>query len=210
MRKYLLYIFSFFLLFIIFPAQSSVFAASFGFDKETAQTESGGTIQLQVTIDGGTDEISSADAYVVYDSDLLTVESVTEGTFLPTVSSDTTTEGKIYIAGMVDDPATSKTGTGTLATITFNAAKDGDASISYDCNSSKIIKNDLDATNVLECTKNGSSVITVGSGSSSTNSNTNTSNITELPKSGILENVIKYAVPGMVLLLIGAGAKLLL
>ncbi len=207
MRKNLLLATVLIIAFALFPRLHSVWAASFGFDQTTVTVQSGGTFSLKVTVDAGTDELSSVDAYISYDSSLLTADSVADGTFFPTVTNDTTTAGKIYIAGMVDDPATSKTGTGTLATITFKGKADGTATISYDCSSSKIIKNDINATNVLKCTKNGKATITIGAGSTASTPYPTPSS---LPQSGVFENVVKFAVPGMMLLLIGAGMRLLL
>lgn len=206
MKKDLLVVVLLIIAFSIVPRIYSVWAASFGFDQTTVTVQPGGTFSLKVTVDAGSDELSSVDAYVSYDSSLLTADSVADGTFFPTVTNDTTTKGKVYIAGMVDDPATSKKGTGTLATITFKGAADGAATVSYDCSSSKIIKNDINATNVLECTKNGKAAITIGSGAVSTPYPTPSA----LPKSGVFENVIKFAVPGAVLLFLGAAVRLLL
>ena len=115
-------------------------AGFFGFDKSTYSVAAGATIELKVTINAGSDELNGADAYIKYDSLLVTVDSVADGSFFPTVTKETGTSGTVWIAGMVDDPATSKTGTGTLATITLKGLKDGTVTLSFDCASSKIVK----------------------------------------------------------------------
>ena len=76
-------------------------------------------------VEPGTDALSATDVYVVYDATLLKATVVTAGTQFPIVTNDIATSGKVYIAGMVSDPASSITASGTLATITFQGLKDG-------------------------------------------------------------------------------------
>lgn len=193
--------------FIVVPVVfGSVSAASLKFDQATVSVSNGGTFQIAVTVDPAGENLSSVDAYVSYDSSVLKATTVTAGSLFPTVSHDTSTAGKVYIAGMVNDPATSVTTTGTLATITFQALKDGSATLSFDCNTSKIIKNDINASNVINCSQNGTSLVTVGSGGGSNPQPT--SPPSELPESGVFDNVVKFAVPGAILFLIGIIAKL--
>lgn len=210
---------------------SPVEAAYFQFDPASTSVSVGQTVSIKLNIDAGSDEVSSTDAYVLYDPTYLKVQSVTAGSYFPTVTNDTATAGKIYIAGMVDDPTTSSSGTGTLATIIFQGKADGQVTLTIDCNTSKIVKNDINATNVLQCSQNGQATITVGTGSSgsssdsssgsssqsssgdsSTNSSGDNSASTPstLPKSGIFDNVVKLAVPGIILLFLGSAVRLLL
>ena len=146
-------IFKKFLLIIIFlvilPLVTEVQAASLNFDKSTATAANGATFQISVTVDPGSDALNSTDVYVTFDATLLKATAVSAGTMFPTVSNDISTSGKVYIAGMVNDPASSVSTTGTLATITFQGLKEGTGTLSFDCNTSKIIKNDINASNVL-------------------------------------------------------------
>ena len=222
MKKYLLIkILSLAILFIILPIFiGTVNAASLKFDKTTVSTTNGGTFQIAVTIDPGSDALSSVDAYVTFDAAYLKATAVTAGSLFPTVSNDISTSGKVYIAGLVNDPASSISTAGTLATITFQALKDGTATLSFDCNTSKIIKNDINASNVISCSSNGTSAVTIGSGGGSSSggstqpttvpaANTGATN-NELPKSGIFDNVVKFAIPGLILFLVGGVFRLLL
>lgn len=184
-------------------------AASFQFDPTSATSAVGQTLSIKVNIAAGTDQLSGADAYVLYDSTYLKAQSVTAGTYFPTVTNDITTAGKIYIAGMVDDPATSASGSGTLATIVFQAVTDGQATLTIDCTTSKIVKDDINATNVMQCSQNGQATVTVGTGSSGYMT-TPGPTPSVLPKSGIFDNVVKFAVPGVLLFLVGAVTRLLL
>jgi len=206
----------FLVLFIVVPIISSAQAASLGFDKTTVTTTNGGTFQVAVTIDPGSDALNSTDIYVTYDPILLKPTAVSAGTMFPTVSNDISTSGKVYIAGMVDDPASSVSTSGTVATITFQGLKDGSGTLSFDCNSSKIVKNDINATNVLVCSSNGILAVTVGggggntTGTEDTTGTTDSSTPTELPQSGIFDNVVKFALPGGILVILGTVLKMIL
>jgi len=209
MKRKLLKILSLAILFIIFPMVfGSVNAASLKFDKTTATVANGGTFQIAVTVDPGSDSLSSTDVYVTYDSTLLKATVVTAGSQFPTVTNDISTSGKVYIAGMVNDPASSITSSGTLATITFQGLKEGSATLSFDCNTSKIIKNDINASNVINCGTNGTSAVTIGSGGAAPTSAPEP--VSELPQSGVFDNVANIAIPGIILLLLGSIFRLVL
>lgn len=207
------------------PMVFAVQAASLKFNNTTATVSNGGTFQIQVIVDPGSDSISSADVYVSYDGTLLKATGVSAGTLFPTVTNDVATSGTVYIAGLVNDPANSVSAAGTIATITFQALKEGTGTLSFDCNSSKVIKNDFNATNVLTCSANGTSAVTVGAGSSSGGSNPTATPTTaassgsnnsggetptELPQTGIWDNVAKLAIPGAILLLLGGALRIIL
>ncbi len=195
----------------LFSLPQMILAATINFDKTSVTVQSGASFSLQVNVDAGSDEIRSTDIYLKYDGSYLQVESVSEGSFFPTVTSDTATAGQIYIAGMVDDPAVTKTGSGTVATVNFKAVKDGSTTISFDCQNSKIIKADIDATNILTCNQGLTVSISIGEGTNNSNSQTNNnSSITELPKSGVFENVIKFGMPGLMLFIVGGALRLIL
>ena len=210
MKKYLLIkILSLAILFIVVTIFiGTVNAASLKFDKTTVSVTNGGTFQIAVTVDPGSDALSSVDAYVTFDSSLLKANSVAAGSLFPTVSHDESASNKVYIAGLVNDPASSISTSGTLATITFQALKDGTATLSFDCNTSKIIKNDINASNVISCSQNGTAAVTIGIGGSSNQPTSPPP--TQLPKSGVFDNVVRFAIPGMILLMLGSVLRLVL
>jgi hypothetical protein len=185
----------------------SVSAASLNFDKTTVSTTNSGTFQIAVTVDPGSDALNSVDAYVIFDATVIKATVVTAGSLFPTVSHDESTAGKVYIAGMVKDPASSISTTGTLATITFQGLKDGTGTLSFDCNTSKIIKNDINASNVISCSQNGTAAVTVGNNGGV---QPTSSAPTQLPKSGVFDNVVRFAIPGLLLFLVGGAFRLLL
>lgn len=216
MNKYIFITIVLFLsaLFVVPIIGNGVHAGFLKFDTTTAAPNVGQTFQVQVIVDVGSDQATSTDVYVMYDASLVQATNVASGTFFPTVTNNLST-GRVYIAGLVDDPASSKTGNGTLATITFKTLKAGSGTISFDCqnvsNSSKIIKNDINATNIITCSQNGTMAVTVGGGSASTTGSTApTTAPSELPRSGVFENVMKFALPGIILLLLGSSLRLLL
>src|SRR3989339_58719 len=191
-------------LFIVLPVfLDGTQAASLKFDKTTATAANGATFQIAVTVDPGSDGLNSTDVYVTFDSTLLKATAVAAGSLFPTVSNDISTSGKVYIAGLVNDPASSISTAGTLATITFQGLKDGSGTISFDCDTSKIIKNDINASNVITCSQNGTSAVTIGSGGSSGGTNPTSAPVSELPQSGVFDNVANIAIPGMILLILG-------
>ena len=212
--------------FILFIFSASVFgqiqAAFLDFDKATATVNIGGNIDIGVRIDSGSNQISSTDAYVLYDPVLLEAVAITPGAFFPTVVNNITS-GRLYIAGLVDDAASSKTGTGIVATITFKGLSIGQANLAYDCqqgvyNSSKIIQNDLDATNIIDCEQSGTSLISVEAAGTNPINTTpgavnrypNNATNSALPKTGIFDNISKVAVPGMILFIVGVALRLVL
>ena len=197
------------ILFLVVPVLGNeIFAASLNFGSSTVSGTNGGNFQIAVTVDPGSDSLNSTDAYVTYDSSLLKPIAVAAGTMFPTVTNDiTTTPGKVYIAGMVNDPASSISTGGTLATITFQGLKNGTGTLAFDCASSKIIKNDINATNVITCSSNGTSAVTIGSGSAAA---APTSAPSSLPRTGTLDNVVKFGVPGIIILLLGSISRLFL
>lgn len=186
-------------------------AATLNLSPSTVNTSVGQTFELSVTVDAGSDEINGTDIYVVFDGAVIEAQSVSSGSFFPVVQN-TITSGQVYIAGMVEDAASYKSGSGTVATIVFKGLKDGSASISFDCNQSTVIKNVANATNVLDCTSSGSSSVTVGSGTSGDNTTPSgdADSPKELPQSGVFENVVKWSVPGTILLILGVFSRVLL
>jgi len=212
-----------FILFLTLPSflyANLVEAAYLKFDQATATVANGALYQAQVILDAGTDQVTSTDIWVIYDATLLEAQLVTSGTFFPTVTNNITS-GKIYIAGLIVDPGTYKTGSGTVATISFKALKNGTGTLTFDCrtdvsNSSKIIKNDVNATNIITCSQNGTQTVTVGA---STTVPTSTPAVlgavptavpTALPQSGIMDHFNNIMGPGLILFLFGVVLRLIL
>lgn len=213
MKKLVLAFIPFLIIFLLSANVSGQTQAAFlDFDKKTVVVSPEVAFEIQVMVDPGSEQISSIDAYITYDPSLLEAQAVTPLDYFTTVINNIES-GKIYIAGLVDDPSNYKTGSGSVATISFKALTEGSGTISYDCQegvyqSSKVIKDDIDATNIIVCADNGEAQVTVGSGLSSNQNQTSTPSA--LPKTGIFENVSKIAVPGIILMMLGGVLRLVL
>lgn len=159
-------------IFFVFPLFANVFAASLQLDPTTVSTTVGQTFKVKININAGTDQIQSTDAWIPYNKDILEAQSIDNGTFFPIVSNVLTYAGRVYVGGVVDRAGTSKTGSGTVATINFKAKQNGTVTLTFDCTTgsvseSNIVNMDTNGTDIINCTANGTSVVTVGSGGSS-------------------------------------------
>lgn len=223
MKRYLSLFLPIIVFLVVVPLLKSAWAANLKFDKTTVSTTNGGTFTISVIVDPSPDAVFSTDVYVNYDATALKANSVAAGSLFPTVTNDISTSGKVYIAGLVNDPASSITAAGTLATITFQALKEATVTLSFDCATSKVIKNDINATNVLNCSQNGTSTVTIGAGGSSVNPTATPVPLSgnesdaggedipqELPQSGELDNLIKFAISGIFLLILGSTLRFVL
>lgn len=206
-------------------------AAVLKFDPTSVTVTNGNTFEVDVIVDAEDEQVSGTDAYILYDSTLLetTTDQISPGTYFPVVSSTVDTE-KIYINGVVTDPTDFKTGSGVLATITFTMLRDGNGTLQFYCDTSqrdtsKIVKNDVDATNVIECAN--LSIFSINGGTSTPQDGTTPTTVpatggttgglkettqyvqpTALPQSGVFENVVSVAIPGAIMLVVGVLLKI--
>lgn len=215
-------------------------SATLTFDPDTKEANVNDTFDIKTNVNAGSENILSVDGYIKYDATMLEFQKFTDGDFFPIVTTEEISDGNLYIGAYVDDPATTKTGTGTFATVTFKALKEGTTKIEYFCDenvneTSEVIKDDIDASNIINCSGNGISEITIASSADSTSPTSTptpttsssssdndssstggtggtdtTDEVTELPQSGILDNILRVSIPGAALLLIGVALKLLL
>lgn len=207
--------------FFLFPQNAQ--AALLKFDQTTVTVGAGQTFQIQAIVDAQSDQITSTDMWIVYDPTLIEAQTASAGAFFPAVTSNISA-GKTYVAGLITDPGSYKTGSGTVATIVFKALKNGTATLSYDCrtdasNSSKVIKNAVDPTNIIVCSQNGTSVVTIGTGGVVPTTLPTTVitgpyqppiQPTTLPESGIMDQFPKLAGMGAFLLLVGVILQLMI
>lgn len=203
----------FFVLFCFVIATGSVHAATLKFDKTTVTATPDQSIDVQVIVDAGSDQILGVDSYVTYDPEHWEAVKVKEGDFFSTVMP-TIFSGKVYVAGIIDDIGSFKTGSGTLATITFKAKKNATGTLSFYCSdgandSSKILKNDANATNVIQCANNGSISYTIGAGSPTGNT-TPVPTVSKLPSTGMFDSMNSVTIPAVALVLVGLGVKFLI
>lgn len=209
--------------FIVASTQSSVHAAMLQFDPATGSGAIGETVDLGIVVNAGSDEILAVDAQVRYDKNILEVQNCTDGTFLKVARKDFATPGQLYIAGIVEDPGSPVTGKGTMATCTFKIKANATTNVTYLCtpgetaSDSNVAKNNADATDVIQCSDNGTAVITAGTGVGGSPTTTPAGGQggsgtipSELPKTGIIDELMKFAVPGAILVAVGLVTKALL
>lgn len=209
--------------FVLSATQSGVQAATLQFDPTTGSGAIGESIDLGIVVNAGSDEILAVDAQVRYDKNILEVTNCTDGTFLKVARKDFATPGQLYIAGIVEDPGSPVTGKGTMATCSFKVKANATTNVTYSCtpgetaSDSNVAKNNADATDVIQCPDNGVAVITAGTGVGGAPTATPSGGLggsgtvpSELPKTGIIDELMKFAVPGAILVAIGLVSKVLL
>lgn len=131
-------------------------AATLEFAPATGSYTTNTPFNVEIKVDTDSQDTQSTDAVIEFDTAFLSVENVTYGSFYPTVLHSIQ-DNKLYISGVVDDAASVKNGTGTLATVSFKGLKAGTATLRFLCETgrtddSNVSKNDTDATDLLVCT----------------------------------------------------------
>lgn len=149
------------------------YAATLTLDPLSSSTPAGNQFQVQILIDTEGDSATSVDAILNYDSTILQVASIVNGgagvdPFFPDFFQNIGT-GEIYIGAAVLDPIDKKTGTGTVATITFEGIAEGVSDLTFDCTPGKtsdtnISKSDKNVTDIVDCTKLSKGQYSVGTG----------------------------------------------
>ncbi len=112
---------------------------------------------VSINVDSGAEEIQGTDTYLTFDADFLEFKSVSSGGHFNVVSH-VPSEGKLYISSTVGNLEEFRTGSGTVANITFLPKKRGTTKLSFICDpsnpgSSGVFKNDISATNIIDCSK---------------------------------------------------------
>jgi len=195
---------------ILFVSPKTINAQSLNFDPKTSAPKVGETVTVKVVIDAGTRQIAGSDAYVIYDSSMLSVQSITGGDYFP-ISNNTPSKDKLYIYGIISNAAEYKTGSGTLATIVFKAEKTGTTKVTFVCDltakeTSKINTKEVNSQNIIDCSKTGDHTVTVSSGTLSPTAAA-TSAPTSMPQAGFSSSTITYSAIGAVMLVVALVSK---
>ena len=209
MIKYFLSIIIALFIFAVTAGLSTVYAAgTLDFDPSSTEVGVDQTFTIDVNIDAGTDQIASTDIYIDFDETLIDLETVTDGDYFPDISNQPLM-GRLYIAGLMENPGEYKEGTGNVAKITFRAIAQGSTSITFDCNeseseTSKIVQNDANATDIIDCDALTSHTVNI-TAEGSTDNDADT-----LPQSGTYNDVVNYLSYGGILLVLGIAIRVLL
>jgi hypothetical protein len=197
----------------------SAYAGTLSFDPSSVNTAVDETFTLTVKVDAEDAEVLGVDALIEYDKDMLEITNIADGTFLSIGAKEHSEDGKAYVAGMVESAGESVTGAGDLVDITFKALSGGTTNVSFICElgetgESNISENSTDATDLIECSQNGEAVVVITGDGSTTSGGTSTSGgsstPSQLPKTGVFENMVAIGiVAGAALVLVGISTKLL-
>jgi len=198
--------------FVLLVFTGAIHAATLEFDPLTSSVKAGETFSVDITINSGTEQIVSTDIYLKYDTSLISLQSVTAGDYFPVATNTPQTKPThdLYIAGYIVNQGEYKTGSGTVATLVFKGLATGSTNITFVCDfaateTSKVVKNDINATNSIDCSTIKPHVITIGAGTATST----TTSTTTLPQSGVLDSMLQYASYGGILLLLGIGLRVL-
>lgn len=112
---------------------------------------------IGLRIQTGDDAISGTDVYITYDNKALVYQGVNDLHYFPFVHAVQDTDNTVHVSAVVSDAKGLKKGEGQFASVMFKALKSGKTVVSISCaagekGSSKIIRGDLDATDVIDCT----------------------------------------------------------
>ncbi len=131
-------------------------AARFELSPTTGQIQTAGTtVTVKVNADGN--QLKSASAVITFDATKVTVTSV-DGTYFPTVTTDTTKAGEVVISGTLPIGNTEGvTGIGTLATLTVKpvSGATGSPTLAFRCSDTSSTDSNLmntSSTNLLATT----------------------------------------------------------
>lgn len=210
-------------LLFIAPAIARVNAATLNFDPSSIKVKEGETFDVDIVVNTADAEVYGVDALFQFDPNSVEATVVTPGTFLDVNHKEIKPEGKVYIVGLVNSPGEAVQGEDVLATVSFKAKKSSTSSLTYMCEindtrESNVLEASTDSPDLLECGQNGKATIIVGDGtavaptSATTKSSTTTTKTggSELPKTGVVDNMIMAVIVGGILFVIGLGARLLI
>ncbi|MCR4263575.1 MAG: cohesin domain-containing protein [Candidatus Roizmanbacteria bacterium] len=222
-------LFSFGIAFVVFLlVHSDTYAATLSLDPATQSIPTGDTFDVLLQIDTEGESTTSTDAVMSFDSSILSVISIEEGDhgsnpFFPDLFQNIS-PGEMYIGASVIESIDTRSGTGTVATITFKGLSPGVSDVIFDCTPGKtsdtnISKSDKNATDIVVCTALTNGRYTVGSGPVQPANPTPTpvgavvftpTPTATMPPSGSAEVTMGITGVAVLLLVLGISGKMLL
>lgn len=228
---FLVFCFLFFVSSFLFLVKSPASAAILVLDPSTKSSPLGDNFEIKLDINTEGEQTTSADAVLIYDSNVLEVVNIQEGDgvndpFYPDVFKNITND-EIYIGAAVRDPTEVREGQGTIALITFRGKTETATDVKFDCtpgktSDSNISKNDKNATDIIECDRvvNGRYTIGTGIGAPATATPAPYASPTPIrfyptatptiPVAGSTETTVGVLAVGAVLTLLGIASKIIL
>ena len=140
------------------PAVVAASPASLSFDLIDQSTKTGQTVSVAVNIYTNNQAVASTDVWIKYDPSIVkpVTSSIIKGSLFENVEAKIVSPGKLYLYGVRTNPSVSTPLLGTVATIKFNALREGKTDLRFECSqykkqSSTIIKSDSSLTNIISC-----------------------------------------------------------
>ena len=141
-------------------SQSAI--ASFSFAPVNITASAGDIIPVDVMIYSGSDPVISTDIYISYDPSILSIATpqnpeLKKGELFQSVDAKVIQPGNLYIYAINPSADLKQITNGKIATIYFQAQTSGTTDLRFECvpfmnQTSQIIRNDEDLTNVINCT----------------------------------------------------------
>jgi len=194
----------FILVFIVVLIRPSIVsAATLSLSPQARIVAPGETFSVDILIDTAGESVTLADVYLTHDKTLMSLLTVTNGTFFPD-TYHLLTPGEPYIGGALSKAGESFKGTGKVATLTFKTLKEGVDTLAFNCQAGKTSDTNItranDAADIVECSAlvNGvytiSSTLTPGAATPTPNS---------LPQAGSVSTTLIGVGVGILLTIIG-------
>ncbi|MBI4067126.1 hypothetical protein HY407_01985 [Candidatus Gottesmanbacteria bacterium] len=206
-----------FLIFLLLHnlVKEKAYAQTLSFEPTSLGVVVGQKLTVTININTVNQQTSGADAMIVYDPNILSIDSVpTNGGFYTSFAANPITGTNKYLISGFENPGSTelKSGTGVLATIEFSAKANGTSTVSLECVAgskadSNIIKGS-DSSDIIDCDSLITASYTVGP-ADATPITTGTSDPTGLPRSGSTEVTVIAVGAGILLTVIGLALILL-
>jgi len=205
---------TYFLLFNTKGAYAQVFSLS----PANSTNSAGNEFTVDLNIDTQSASVASADVKLTFDTAVLEVVKVTNGSFFSDMANYIGA-GKVFIGGFFQDESASKTGTGKMATLTLKGVGNGTSKLAFVCSTAKDDSNIFDASgnDIIKCTtiSDGSYTIsggttlptstpTASASAAKTTTPTSTSSATATPpQSGMFLPTVLFGAAGVLLTIFG-------
>jgi len=205
---------TYFLLFNTKGAYAQVFSLS----PANSTNSAGNEFTVDLNIDTQSASVASADVKLTFDTAVLEVVKVTNGSFFSDMANYIGA-GKVFIGGFFQDESASKTGTGKMATLTLKGVGNGTSKLAFVCSTAKDDSNIFDASgnDIIKCTTISDGSYTISGGTTlptstpaasasatKTTTPTSTSSATATPpQSGMFLPTVLFGAAGVLLTIFG-------
>lgn len=146
------------LIFLCTPVLAAASPASLSFDPIGQTAKTGQTVSVAVNIFTNNQSVASTDVLIKYDPSVVqpVTSGLVKGSLFETVEAKIISPGTMYLYGVRKNPGEGTSLLGTVATIKFNALREGKTDLRFDCSqykkqSSTIIMSDKALTNIISC-----------------------------------------------------------